>query len=462
MLVFRAHLDKLRSRKAEPNTYNETQICKYIVKGSPLLSATGQWKSMCSKISEMKEIFRLVDFDELYHRKIDRILMDLTQYSNPMLVTAASRVLMNQYSQRKNLAYALTEVQLLCSKTDIGFYSDAQSMKSALEKFMKTEQNPDEERACKDKLLQATEHLLKVKTQEELAAKQQLFRNVKFPEQVINILRLGLRDKDMYRPEDLMTSSDASGGIQRRDLTRVPMFRAAYGFLRLCCKRNNDIKETLASRENFAMYIEHLDKRAKTPPGQSQSGGSQRPIMELGAGGLVQELFFENQKLVQAIRPEQIKKFVSLIVNNGRLPGWLRFLEGVVVVKNKNDDKLVPVKRNQQLAIKALIQNKSKTMTPALYKNPEEWATCVELMEKRDIGTGSLSAELQYHIHLVDLLYKCAQGKNKAAEQLCQAEVPLHAIQRGLCDPKTIPVVKEVSHDLQLQSLWIIPTVAVS
>ena len=41
--------------------------------------------------------------------------------------------------ERKHLAESLTAVQLLCSKEDIGFYSDANSMKSALEKFMNTQ-----------------------------------------------------------------------------------------------------------------------------------------------------------------------------------------------------------------------------------------------------------------------------------------------------------------------------------
>eukprot|EP01050_Picozoa_sp_SAG11_P000465 SAG11_NODE_14_length_26344_cov_14.209411_3_plen_967_part_00 len=401
----------------------------------------------------MKRIFTQIDFNRLFGGNIDAVLVDLTQYDNAELVTAATCVMMNEYCQRKSLTRALTEVQLLCSKADIGFFSDANSMLSALVEFMKSDQGRTEEESCKFKLLQATETLMTIKTPEELAAKQQLFKNVKFPDQVIDILKLGLREKDKWRPEDLPSakSGNSNGiGIARRDLTRVPMFRAAYGFLRMCCKGNNVIKENLASRENFAMFIQHLDMKGNSIP--AEDGGDEKaappPIIELGAGGLVQELFHENQKLVQAVRADQVKKFVNLIVNNRCLPEWLKYLDAIVVVKNKNDDKVNPIKRNQQLVIKALIQNKSKTMAPALYKNPEEWQQCVELMETKDRGKTPI--ELEYHIRLVDLLFKCAQGKNKAAEQLCQAEVPLESVHRGLVDPKTIPQVKKV----YLNFLW--------
>jgi hypothetical protein len=446
LLNFRDQLDRLRSSKAEPGSYSEKQICKYIVSGSPLKKAAKkkQWSKVCGKVPEIQEIFGLLDFSKLAGKNIDVILFDLTQYKNPLLKTEATRALVKQYMQRKNLTRALAEVQLLCSKTDIGFYELAKSMLSALTEFMKSDFSPAKEREVRNKLMSASSELINAKSAEEFTSRQQLFKNVKFPEMVIKILELGLRPQDKFRPEH-MPSSTEEERQKKRDLSRVPMFMACYGFLLVCCKGNNLIKDSLASRQNFAMYIEHLDITA------NKTGDGVIHKIDVHARQLVLELFRENQKLVNTISAEQIKKFVSLIVNNGRTPEWLQFLEGIVVVKAKNDDKKIPVKRNQQLVIKALIQNKSKTMTPSLYKNPEEWETCVELMEKRDHEIVPPTAGgLQYHIELVDLLYKCAQGKNKAAEQLCQAEVPLDAVVRGLVDPRTIPVVKQV----YLNFLW--------
>jgi hypothetical protein len=161
---------------------------------------------------------------------------------------------------------------------------------------------------------------------------------------------------------------------------------------------------------------------------------------------LVRELYQDNLKLVQAVTSNEIKNFVSLVVNNGRHPHLLSFLNMLAVVGD--DDNCRPVKRNQQLIIKGLIQNKAKAMTPSLYKTDEEWQNCKALMADGEIEHQLVPHKpppeggLRYHAELIDLLFRCARGKNKAAEQLCQAEVPLEAISRGLRDPDTIPLVK--------------------
>ena len=115
-----------------------------------------------------------------------------------------------------------------------------------------------------------------------------------------------------------------------------------------------------------------------------------------------------------------------------------------ITIEGDNDK---PVKRNQKLIIKGLIQNKMKTMTPSLYKTQEEWERCRALMDDKSVQKELQSdtppeGGLIYHAELIDLLYRCARGKNKPAEQLCQEELPLSAIRRGLCDERTIPLVK--------------------
>eukprot|EP01046_Picozoa_sp_COSAG06_P101668 COSAG06_NODE_47806_length_336_cov_3.333333_1_plen_104_part_01 len=91
--------------------------------------------------------------------------------------------------------------------------------------------------------------------------------------------------------------------------------------------------------------------------------------VELHAEALVLELYDNNYALVQSVTSETVKRFVNLIVNNGRLPTWLKFLNKLAVVGEGKD--VQPVKKNQQLIIKGLIQNKAKTLTPSLYRTEE-------------------------------------------------------------------------------------------
>eukprot|EP01051_Picozoa_sp_SAG22_P037304 SAG22_NODE_18543_length_285_cov_1.252688_1_plen_53_part_10 len=52
-------------------------------------------------------------------------------------------------------------------------------------------------------------------------------------------------------------------------------------------------------------------------------------------------LFLDNRTLCTQITTDDIKMFVNLIVNHGRSPRWLYFLNSLVVVKE------MPIKRNQ-------------------------------------------------------------------------------------------------------------------
>ena len=90
--------------------------------------------------------------------------------------------------------------------------------------------------------------------------------------------------------------------------------------------------------------------------------------------------------------------------------------------------------------IKELVANKMKTMLasgedqPSIFVAQEDWNICVDLM-KQSKGSDHLEP-LRYHVELVSLLCKCAQGKNRAAEELCQQQLPMDAIIRGLLDDR--------------------------
>ena len=103
---------------------------------------------------------------------------------------------------------------------------------------------------------------------------------------------------------------------------------------------------------------------------------------------------------------------------------------------------LVPPGHTQ--VINEMRQNKTKTMNDQhIYRTLESWNRCKELMKVNDhlVEPPPLGG-LKYHVTLVNLLCKCAQGKNQTAETACQQELPMIALVRGLTDPSTIPYVK--------------------
>ena len=54
--------------------------------------------------------------------------------------------------------------------------------------------------------------------------------------------------------------------------------------------------------------------------------------------------------------------------------------------------------------------------------------------------------DLQYHIHLVDLLSMCTEGKNVTTEMKCHSLLPLDEIVRVVTHPDCIPQVRHQQH----------------
>ena len=426
--------------------YTEAQVEQYIVQGTKLKGCKRTWKDVCKRVPAMSGIFKLVDFNEMVSDRsvqFDTVLMDLTQYKHPLLVSEAFKLLTKQYTQRVDVVRNLVDVQLLCSKEDRDFFDTARSMCHKVDHFIKSDHSAQQARQCTVDLVEATKALGGGRKSD----KQQLFKNVGFPSSVKRILEIELSDRDKMSWVGVSCKTEADKNEKRDRTSMVKLFRAAYTFLLNCCQDSNDIKDVLY--ESFRTYIKHLNVAAIKHP--SAASPPDPANLDLNAAPLVKELFKGNRKLCTQITAPEVKSFVSLIVTEGRNPRWLEFLSALVVVNGQ------PVNRNQQLVIKNLIGNKAKTMDPSLFTNSEQWADCVELMladtQGEHLKDGPHEAGgLKYHIELVDLLFKCAMGKNKAAEQLCQREIPLSAIRRGLVDPMTVPAVKEKYIDFLWES----------
>jgi len=147
----------------------------------------------------------------------------------------------------------------------------------------------------------------------------------------------------------------------------------------------------------------------------------------------VTEIFTDNQKMCLAMKPAQIERMVEMLVTlNVDVPDLLVALRAVVMVDELN----VPLKRNQDLIMKSLMQHREEVITSG-YIDGREYSAMderrVDLLryDGKDEGNRRL---LMYHIKLVSLLSACAEGENRYIESVCQSLLSIDDILAVLLD----------------------------
>jgi hypothetical protein len=398
---------------------------KYIRGGSKFQSMLDQRTGFATLDSKTKKVFEVLDFEDkdlaFGHTNLDTVLLDLIVYEDAQLVTEALSLLLRQHKQRIECAENLCNVQLLCSKLQIAFLDRGKNLKKALTRFKDSPTKLEKEYQDVLKTLQDMIQTITIQAKDNDTVidadvcknRQELYKNIGVPQIMLEILK--------------------SLQIDGANESVVELFTQAYRFLTLVCTGLEETKADL-KRWGFATFLAHL-------------------TFEVGADKLITELFSDNRKLCTQITADDIKQFVNLIVTQGRSPRWLGFMNSLVVVHG------LPIKKNQTQVIKELVANKTKTMLenstdkPSLFVTQESWKICVELMATYHEDPAAINEHttaLKYHVELVSLLCKCANGKNRAAEELCQQQLPQDAIIRGLQDSHTIPYVKKA----YLEFLW--------
>ena len=377
--------------------------------------------------SDTKKIFEILDFEDkdlglMNGTNLDLILLDLVVYEDAQLVSESMSLLLRQHKQRIECGENLCNVQLLCSRLQVAFLDRGKNLKKALTRFKDLPVKGPQQ--CRDVSITLDNMILTITLQEKdndtvvdadvCKNRQELYKNIGVPQILLDIL--------------------GSLTIDAKDIRKL--CSKVYKFLTLVCTGLEETKQEL-KRAGFELFLEHL-------------------TAEVGADKLVTELFIDNRALCIQITPDDIKQFVNLIVTQGRSPRWLGFMNSLVLpVRGQR-----PITKNQTQVIKALVANKTKTMQengsvkPSLFVTQESWndfrdRTMAKYKEAPSANTQHTEA-LRYHVELVSLFCKCAQGKNRAAEELCQEQFPQADVIRGLKDDQTIPYVKRA----YLEFLW--------
>ncbi|MFT7800745.1 inositol 1,4,5-trisphosphate receptor type 1 isoform X2 [Arapaima gigas] len=354
-----------------------------------------------------------LDLDDQGGRTFLRVLLHLTMHDYPPLVSGALHLLFRHFSQRQEVLQAFKQVQLLVTSQDVENYkqikSDLDQLRSIVEKselWVYKRQGPDEVMDQADGLLTESAHkkvgltiillrLSKLCVQEGSAGRksrkqqQRLLRNMGAHTVVLELLQIPYEKGEDIRMQEIM--------------------KLAHQFLQNFCAGN---------QQNQALLHKHINLFLN--PG----------ILEAIT---MQHIFMNNFQLCSEINERVVQHFVHCIETHGRNVQYLKFLQTIVKAEGKF------IKKCQDIVMAELVNAGEDVLV--FYNDRASFQTLVQMM-RSERDRMDENSPLMYHIHLVELLAVCTEGKNVYTEIKCNSLLPLDDIVRVVTHEDCIPEVK--------------------
>ncbi|XP_058230091.1 inositol 1,4,5-trisphosphate receptor type 1 isoform X4 [Hemibagrus wyckioides] len=372
-----------------------------------------------------------LDLDDHGGRTFLRVLLHLTMHDYPPLVSGALHLLFRHFSQRQEVLMAFKQVQLLVTSQDVDNYkqikSDLDQLRSIVEKSelwvykrqgedvldggdgpaetdhkkkgdsSGTEKNKTEStssynyRVVKEILLRLSKLCVQEGASGKKSKKQQqrLLRNMGAHTVVLELLQIPYEKGEDVRMQEIM--------------------KLAHEFLQNFCAGN---------QQNQALLHKHINLFLN--PG----------ILEAVT---MQHIFMNNFQLCSEINDRVVQHFVHCIETHGRHVQYLKFLQTIVKAENKF------IKKCQDIVMAELVNAGEDVLV--FYNDRASFQTLVQMM-RSERDRMDENSPLMYHIHLVELLAVCTEGKNVYTEIKCNSLLPLDDIVRVVTHEDCIPEVK--------------------
>uniref|UniRef100_A0A7N6BH92 Inositol 1,4,5-trisphosphate receptor n=1 Tax=Anabas testudineus TaxID=64144 RepID=A0A7N6BH92_ANATE len=374
-----------------------------------------------------------LDLDDHGGRTFLRVLLHLTMHDYPPLVSRALHLLFRHFSQRQEVLQAFKQVQLLVTSQDVENYkqikSDLDQLRSIVEKselWVYKRQGPDEGMDAGEALLAEPEHNKgdsggtdKPKKAESTSSYN--YRVVK--EILLRLSRLCVQEglsgrKSKKQQQRLLRNMGAHAVVlellqipyeKGEDLRMQDIMKLAHQFLQNFCAGN---------QQNQALLHKHINLFLN--PG----------ILEAIT---MQHIFMNNFQLCSEINERVVQHFVHCIETHGRNVQYLKFLQTIVKAENKF------IKKCQDIVMAELVNAGEDVLV--FYNDRASFQTLVQMM-RSERDRMDENSPLMYHIHLVELLAVCTEGKNVYTEIKCNSLLPLDDIVRVVTHEDCIPEVK--------------------
>uniref|UniRef100_A0A4W5QAL0 Inositol 1,4,5-trisphosphate receptor n=1 Tax=Hucho hucho TaxID=62062 RepID=A0A4W5QAL0_9TELE len=348
-----------------------------------------------------------LDLDDHGGRTFLRVLLHLTMHDYPPLVSGALQLLFRHFSQRQEVLMAFKQVQLLVTSQDVDNYkqikSDLDQLRSIVEKSelwgdsggsdkKKEESNSSYNyRVMKEILLRLSKLCVQEGASGKKSKKQQqrLLRNMGAHSVVLELLQIPYEKGEDVRMQEIM--------------------KLAHEFLQNFCAGN---------QQNQILLHKHINLFLN--PG----------ILEAVT---MQHIFMNNFQLCSEINERVVQHFIHCTETHGRHVQYLKFLQTIVKAENKF------IKKCQDTVMAELVNSGEDVLV--FYNDRASFQTLVTMMRSERDRMDENSA-LRYHIHLVELLAVCTEGKNVYTEIKCNSLLPLDDIVRVVTHEDCIPEVK--------------------
>ncbi|XP_056292934.1 inositol 1,4,5-trisphosphate receptor type 1 isoform X2 [Pseudoliparis swirei] len=371
-----------------------------------------------------------LDLDDHGGRTFLRVLLHLTMHDYPPLVSGALHLLFRHFSQRQEVLMAFKQVQLLVTSQDVDSYkqikSDLDRLRSIVEKselwvYKRQEEdgmdgdgqsesenkNKGDSPASDKKKSESTSsynyrvveeillRLSKLCVQEGSSGKksrkqqQRLLRNMGAHSVVLELLQIPYEKGEDVRMQEIM--------------------KLAHEFLQNFCAGN---------QQNQVLLHKHINLFLN--PG----------ILEAVT---MQHIFMNNFQLCSDINERVIQHFVHCTETHGRHVQYLKFLQTIVKAESKF------IKKCQDVVMAEMVNSGEDILV--FYNDRSSFQTLVQMM-RSERDRMDENSPLMYHIHLVELLAVCTEGKNVYTEIKCNSLLPLDDIVRVVTHEDCIPEVK--------------------
>ncbi|XP_013369166.1 PREDICTED: inositol 1,4,5-trisphosphate receptor type 1 isoform X4 [Chinchilla lanigera] len=426
LCIFKREFDESNSQTSETSSGNSSQEGPSNVPGALDFEHI---EEQAEGIFGGSEENTPLDLDDHGGRTFLRVLLHLTMHDYPPLVSGALQLLFRHFSQRQEVLQAFKQVQLLVTSQDVDNYKqikqDLDQLRSIVEKselWVYKGQGPDE---ITDGVSGENEHKKTEegnnKSQKHESTSSYNYRVVK--EILIRLSKLCVQEsasvrKSRKQQQRLLRNMGAHAVVlellqipyeKAEDTKMQEIMRLAHEFLQNFCAGN---------QQNQALLHKHINLFLN--PG----------ILEAVT---MQHIFMNNFQLCSEINERVVQHFVHCIETHGRNVQYIKFLQTIVKAEGKF------IKKCQDMVMAELVNSGEDVLV--FYNDRASFQTLIQMM-RSERDRMDENSPLMYHIHLVELLAVCTEGKNVYTEIKCNSLLPLDDIVRVVTHEDCIPEVK--------------------
>uniref|UniRef100_A0A8D1A143 Inositol 1,4,5-trisphosphate receptor n=1 Tax=Sus scrofa TaxID=9823 RepID=A0A8D1A143_PIG len=436
LCIFKREFDESNSQTSETSSGNSSQEGPSNVPGALDFEHI---EEQAEGIFGGSEENTPLDLDDHGGRTFLRVLLHLTMHDYPPLVSGALQLLFRHFSQRQEVLQAFKQVQLLVTSQDVDNYKqikqDLDQLRSIVEKselWVYKGQGPDE---AMDGASGENEHKKAEegnnKSQKHESTSSYNYRVVKetffqlggimdkiYIEMITSMRKSATVRKSRKQQQRLLRNMGAHAVVlellqipyeKAEDTKMQEIMRLAHEFLQNFCAGN---------QQNQTLLHKHINLFLN--PG----------ILEAVT---MQHIFMNNFQLCSEINERVVQHFVHCIETHGRNVQYIKFLQTIVKAEGKF------IKKCQDMVMAELVNSGEDVLV--FYNDRASFQTLIQMM-RSERDRMDENSPLMYHIHLVELLAVCTEGKNVYTEIKCNSLLPLDDIVRVVTHEDCIPEVK--------------------